>query len=148
MNKQRKTRIFLALTLLGCFLTATVTYALSEDLTKLLKLFGIGYVVKEFDDDIDKFINQVTRNHNAATEQATKVVPIVSVGRGGYIGAAQVTGPETALRQVKAVAQVELDFESGKVRLRGLVPVTTIKPAPAVKGVSGVGVTAIVDFRL
>ena len=148
MNQQRKIGIFLALTMLGCFLATTVTYALSDDLTKLLKLFGIGYVVKEYDDDINEFINRVTLKHNAATEQSTKVVPIVSAGRGGHIGAAQVTGPAAALRRVKAVAQVELDLESGKVRLRGLVPVTTLKTTPDVKGVSGVGVTAVVDFRL
>lgn len=140
----------LSLALMGLLgiVTATATSALSEDLIKLLKLFGIGYVVQRFSGDINKFINQVTLKHNAATNQATKVVPIVSIGRGGYVGAAQVTGSAEALRKVKAVGQGELDVSGGDIRLRGLIPVDTTNPTKGVKGISGVGVTAIVDFRL
>jgi hypothetical protein len=146
-NKRSITLASLALIgLIGC-LTATA-YARSDDLVKLLKLFGIGYIVKEFDDDINDFINQVTLRRNARSAQSTKVVPIVSIGRGGYIGAAQVTGSAEALRQVKAVAQGELDLESGDVRLRALIPVDTTNPTKGIKGVSGVGVTAMVDFSL
>jgi hypothetical protein len=146
-NQPRITLVGLVLAVwVGC-LTATA-YARSSDLVKLLKLFGIGYIVKEFDDDINDFINRVTLRHNARSAQSTKVVPIVSIGRGGYIGAAQVTGTAEALRRVKAVAQGELDLESGDVRLRALIPVDTTNPTKGIKGVSGVGVTAMVDFRL
>jgi uncharacterized protein (DUF697 family) len=144
-NKRLSTLALIAL--LGIS-TATATYALSEDLTKLLKLFGIGYVVQRFSGDINQFINQVTLKHNAATERATKVVPIVSIGRGGYIGAAQVTGTAEALKRVKAVGQGEIDVSGGDIRLRALIPVDTTNPTQGIKGISGVGVTALIDFRL
>lgn len=146
MKNQRLPTLALAV-LLG-LVAATTAYALSGDLAKLLKLFGIGYVVQHFSGDINKFINQVTLKHNAATQQATKVVPIVSIGKGGYIGAAQVTGTAEALKKVKAVAQGELDVSGSDVRLRALIPVDTTNPTKGIKGISGVGVAAMVDFRL
>jgi len=127
-------------------LTATATYAQKDEIIKLLKLFGIGYVVQQFDGPINDFINQVTLKHNAGTELSTKVVPILTIGSGGYIGAAQVTGATESLRQVKAVAQGELNLSSGDIRLKALLPINTTNPTKGIKGVSGVGVTALVDF--
>ena len=53
------------------------------------------------------FLNKLLKQNNLSTEYTTKVVPIISIGTKGYIGAAQVTGPASSIEQVKAVAQVE-----------------------------------------
>ena len=44
----------------------------------------------------------------AGTNYATKVVPIVSIGNKGYIGAAQVIGDADQVEKVKAVGQLEI----------------------------------------
>jgi len=120
----------------------------------LVKLFGIGYVVKQFGPQINSAINTLMLNNNAANKELTKVVPIVSVGinvgasGGSYIGAAQVQGPKAALDTVQAVAQIEGSFASA-VRLRALIPVNSLTPVPGkIHRVYGVGVTALVDFTL
>lgn len=120
----------------------------------LIKLFGIGYVVKQFGPQINSAINTLMLNNQAANRDVTKVVPILSVGvgvaapGGSYIGAAQVQGPKAAVDRVQAVAQIEGSF-SDVVRLRGLVPVSSLNPlAGNLHRVYGVGVTALVDFRL
>lgn len=147
--KKRGVVIGITATLLVCFVTAGVSLALGEDLKSLLKLFGIGYVVTLLDDELNGFINDLLQTKNVAAREMTKVVPIVSVGAGKHIGAAQVTGSREQLRQVKAVAQIELDTEAfdHEVRLKGLLPVNTMKPWDGIKGVSGVGVSAVIDFR-
>ncbi|HLJ58703.1 MAG TPA: hypothetical protein VKZ50_03120 [bacterium] len=120
----------------------------------LIKLFGIGYVVKQFGPQINSAINTLMLNNSAANKELTKVVPILSVGinvgssGGAYIGAAQVQGPKAALDQVQAVAQIEGTF-TGVVRLRALIPVDSLTPIPGkLHRVYGVGVTALVDFNL
>jgi hypothetical protein len=120
----------------------------------LIKLFGIGYVVKQFGPQINSAINTLMLNNQAANREATKVVPILSVAvgvsapGGSYIGAAQVQGPKASVDKVQAVAQIEGAF-SDIVRLRGLVPVDSLNPLPGnLHRVYGVGVTALVDFRL
>lgn len=120
----------------------------------LIKLFGIGYVVKQFGPQINDAINTLMLNNKAANREMTKVVPILSVGvglsapGGAYIGAAQVQGPKAAVDKVQAVAQIEGAF-SDVVRLRGLVPVDSLNPLPGnLHRVYGVGVSALIDFRL
>jgi len=120
----------------------------------IVKLFGIGYVVKQFGPQINDAINTLMLNNKAANREKTKVVPILSVvvgvsaSGGSYIGAAQVQGPKAAVDKVQAVAQIEGTF-SNAVRLRGLVPVDSLNPLPGnLHRVYGVGVTALVDFSL
>lgn len=127
---------------------------LNINIGSLIKLFGIGYVVKQFGPQINDAINTLMLNNQAQNRELTKVVPILSIGvgigpRGGaYVGAAQVQGPKAALDQVQAVAQIEGAFMSA-VRLRGLVPVDSLNPLPGnLHRVYGVGVTALVDFEL
>ena len=137
-------------TVLLCVVSAGVSLALGEDLKSLLKLFGIGYVVTLLDDELNGFINDLLHNKNVGIRETTKVVPIVSLGAGKYVGAAQVTGAEEKLSQVKAVAQGELSTGAfgQSVRLKVLLPVDTKKPWEGIKGISGVGVSAVIDFRL
>ena len=124
-------------------------------ITTAIKLFGIGYVVKTYGDQINSAINSLMLNNKARNRDMTKVVPILSVGigivssnPGSYIGAAQVQGPAAAVNKVQAVAQIEGSF-LGAVRLKGLVPVDSLNPlAGDLHRVYGVGVTALVDFQL
>jgi hypothetical protein len=128
--------------------------AAAQSIGSLIKLFGIGYVVKQFGPQINQAINTLMLNNQAQNKELTKVVPIVSLGiavgsRGGaYVGAVQVQGPKAALDKVQAVAQIEGSFMS-QIRLRALVPVDSLTPIPGkLHRVYGVGVTALVDFSL
>jgi hypothetical protein len=122
------------------------TAAVAVDIGDLVKIFGIGYVVKQFSGDIDSFINKTLGERGAEVRGATKVVPILSVGAGGFIGAAQVVGVPDKVETVKAVAQVEAKFMD-RFRMRVLVPIAT-ESTKSVKGVSGVGVSAVLDFKI
>ncbi|HEV2358155.1 MAG TPA: hypothetical protein VGZ23_11180 [bacterium] len=120
----------------------------------LIKLFGIGYVVKQFGPQINSAINTLMLNNQAQNKELTKVVPILSVGvgvgtsGGAYVGAVQVQGPKAAIDQVQAVAQIEGSFMNA-VRLKALIPVDSLNPLPGhLHRVYGVGVTALVDFSL
>jgi len=138
----------------GLMAGAAGTAAAQVSIGSLVKLFGIGYVVKQYGPQINSAINTIMLNNAAQNKELTKVVPIISVGvglgttGGAYIGAAQVQGPKAALDKVQAVAQIEGSFVSA-VRLRGLVPVDSLTPLPGkLHRVYGVGVTALVDFQL
>lgn len=120
----------------------------------LIKLFGIGYVVKTFGPQINDAINTLMLNNKVANREMTKVVPIVSIAvgvsasGGAFIGAAQVQGPKASVDKVQAVAQIEGAF-SDAVRLKGLIPVDSLNPISGnLHRVYGVGITALVDFRL
>jgi hypothetical protein len=76
-----------------------------------------------------------------------KIVPIISVLEGIRIGAARVSGPESKVRTVKAVAQLETDFRRF-LEIDVYVPITTEKPGKTIDRVQGVGVTALGDLRL
>lgn len=147
-------RTFAVGLIVGCLAGAAGTAAAQVSIGSLIKLFGIGYVVKQYGPQINSAINTIMLNNAAENKELTKVVPIISVGvglgttGGAYIGAAQVQGPEAALDQVQAVAQVEGSFLSA-IRLRGLVPVDSLNPlAGKLHRIYGVGVTALVDFQL
>ena len=120
-------------------------------LGSIIKGSAIAVAVDKFGPDINKGINGLLGQHGATTKFATKVVPILSLGDSGYIGAVQVTGPEALVQKVQGVAQLEGRFKlpvvSG-IRLRGLVPVSTKTPGKSIERIEGVGVSAIVDFKL
>ncbi len=118
------------------------------DFGSAIKLFGVGFAVKQFGGQINSFLNTILAQKGAATKDATKVVPIISIGKGGYIGAAQVMGPEATLSTVKAVGQGELGFGGSTFRLKALIPINTTNPTKGMKRVSGVGVSAIIDLKL
>lgn len=107
----------------------------------LVKIFGIGWVVQQFSGEINSAINSVLAQREAEIAEATKVVPILSVGRGTAIGAAQVQGPQAQLDRVDAVSQVELTIRG--FRGQALIPVTS-----AVSAVPGVGVSANISFPI
>ncbi len=115
-----------------------------------LKGLLIIAAVDKFGRDIDKFVNKLIGD--AGREGAeTKVVPILSVGKGTYAGAAQVTGPPAMVDQVRAVAQVEGDGRFGvKFRAKGFIAVSdrNVKTLDSLKRVAGVGVTGFIDIKL
>ncbi|GEM_PF-457173 len=132
--------------LLGMVLMGPVP-ALALDLGDIIGVVGGGLAVGALAGPLDEFINTITLNKGVKASGATAVVPIVSVGSGTHIGAAQVTGPAAAVKKTKAVAQVEVSFK-GAVRVKILVPIDSVNPLDRFKRVQGVGVSAIIDVRL
>lgn len=115
----------------------------------LIKVFGIGWVVTQFADEIDGAINDLLRQRDAEIAGATKVVPILRVAEGGRnaVGAAQVMGPQQQVRTCQAVAELELDV--GDIRGRALLPVTTRSNlTSSIRGISGVGVSSNIKFPI
>ena len=121
--------------------------ALAVDLTDILGAVGGGFLVSAIAGPMNDFINTITLNRNIGVTESTKVVPILSVGTGTAIGAAQVSGPESAVRRTKAVGQIEAEYQ-GRLRVRILVPMDSSNPLQGIRRVQGVWVSAIIDYRL
>lgn len=78
--------------------------------------------------------------------QEDKVVPIFSIGTPGIsIGAARVVGPAVEVGRVKAVAQVEAQFQE-VVRAHIYIPVASI--STRIDRVQGVSVEALIDYNM
>lgn len=118
------------------------------NLGDLIGVIGGGFVVSAIAGPINDFINTITLNRGAKVEGHTKVVPIVSIGSGTHIGAAQVAGPRgDAITSTKAVAQIEATFMD-RLRVKILVPIDSENPVQRFRRVQGVGVSAIIDVKL
>ncbi len=116
-------------------------------LGKGVKLAGIGFLVKQFGPGINKAINTLLAQKGVRYSGKTKVVPILSLGSGAHVGAAQVQGEESQVDKVKYVVQAEIPL--GRVRGKALFPVNSLTPGRATfKPIQGTGVTAIIDFRI
>lgn len=115
------------------------------NLGSILKVGGITVLVSRYGEQINSFLNTLLMKNGASTEYATKVVPIISVGTGKYIGAVQVIGPTVQVEKTKAVAQLEGEFNH-IARANALIPIasTDIKN---LSRVDGVGVSATIDFK-
>jgi len=144
IDKRRAAAIFIAVGLLSLMLAVAAPARI--DLGDLLKVGGIAWLVSQYDEQIDSFITSALGEREAAAKGATKVVPILSLGRGGYIGAAQVVGNPENVKSVKAVFQLE--GRIGSFRPRILVPTTTDKVTGNPDRAKGVGVSAVVEFRI
>lgn len=146
--RTRKKIIVLALVLL--LAVAAVPAAQAINLGGIVKIAGIGLLVDQFGPQLNSFINALMAQHNATPEFATKVVPILTVGvlgNSGYIGAAQVMGPQNLVDRVQAVVQVESSFNGNMFRIKGLIPIDSKVPVNFTR-VSGVGVSAMIDVRI
>ncbi|MCS7308783.1 MAG: hypothetical protein RMK92_01945 [Armatimonadota bacterium] len=119
----------------------------AQDLGRILrggvKAVGIGYLVRQNARALDRFINDITIRQNVPINQATKVVPILSVGDKGYIGAAQVMGPKQAVDKVQAVFQIEESLD--RFRIKVLVPSDSLT---GLRRVEKVGISALIDVAL
>ena len=117
-------------------------------LGSVLKGGAVALAVDHFGPQINRGINALTGNKNVSAEQVTKVVPILSIGNGSYLGAVQVNGPQEELDKVKAVAQLEGKVNViGGIRLRALIPIAA-RSVSNLHRVPGVGVSALVDIKL
>lgn len=137
--------------LLGALLMSfALPVAQAIDFGSVLKVGGIGLLVDTFASQLNSFINTLMMQHHATTEFATKVVPILTVGvlgNSGYIGAAQVMGPQALVDKVQAVVEVEAGFNGNMFRVKGLIPIDSKIPVKFTR-VSGVGVSAVIDVRI
>ena len=121
---------------------------LGDVLKDVVGVVAGGFVVDQIAVPLNNFINTITFNKGVKVEGYTKVVPIVSLGSGARIGAAQVAGPKkNGVDKVRAVAALETDYK-GKVRVKILIPVDSENPIQRFVRVQGVGVAAIIDFKL
>ncbi|HSV74392.1 MAG TPA: hypothetical protein VLH79_11590 [Chthonomonadales bacterium] len=131
-----------------CTMTGVVAGA---QLGSIVRGGVVVVAVDRFGRDINRFVNDLMGQRGATSRHATKVVPILSIGDSGYIGAVQVVGPQQAVDRVRGVAQLEGRFRLPVIerfRIRGLVPVDTNAPHRGFSRVEGVGVSAIIDLKL
>ena len=116
-------------------------------LGKVVKVGGIGFLVKKFGPDMNKVINTLLLQKGVRYSGRTKVVPVITVGNGAYVGAAQVQGEEAQLKLVKYCATLEIPL--GKVRGKAYFPVKSLISGGSIfKPIKGAGVTAIIDFKI
>lgn len=141
--RRRLVFALICLAALGAVAKAAYTFNLKD----LVGVVGGGIVVKTLAEPIDKFINEITLNRGVKSDQPTKVVPIVSLGSGLFVGAAQVSGPAKAVAATKAVARIETTFQ-GRIRVDILVPIDSENPLERFRRVQGVGVSAIIDVKI
>lgn len=128
------------------FVTATpVTQAFSFG--DIFKVGGISVLISKFSTPLNNFINQLTFKNGVGNDYATKVVPIISFGNGGYVGAAQVMGPQELVDKTEAVLQIEGNFSGNQFRVKALVPADT-KNVTSFNRINGVGVSAIIDIKI
>lgn len=114
-------------------------------LDKVLKGGAVGYVVDATAPALNNGINAVTAKYGVSSTDATKVVPIISVGDGSRAGAAQVSGPQAKVDQVKAALMIEQTIIG--VRCKVLIPVDNVS-YKNVNRVQGVGVSASLDVKI
>jgi len=116
-------------------------------LGNILKVGGIVLAVSAFGGQINDFINKALGEREAGFAGASKVVPIFSVGRGTYVGAAQVVGLPADVRTVQGVGA--LDLRLGNLSGTALVPISTQRPGRnGLSRVGNVGISAVMDFRI
>lgn len=143
-------KLWISAVLIALLVLAIVPAAQAINLGSIIKIAGIGLLVDQFGPQLNSFINTLMAQHNATPEFATKVVPILTVGvlgNSGYIGAAQVMGPQNLVDRVQAVVQVESSFSGNMFRIKGLIPIDSKVPVNFTR-VSGVGVSAMIDVRI
>ncbi len=134
--------LLMSLLLLACGLTTAWALGLGD----ILKVGGIAVLVDSFKKPINNTINKALGERRAEAQGATKVVAILSVGSGGYVGAAQVVGVPSAVDRTQAVVQIEIP--AGSFRATGYVPVSRKSVSGSPDRVKGVGVSAVVEFRI
>lgn len=144
-----KRNTFLVALLVGVLSVGMVAGSVNAlKLGDLIKVGGIVYIVDKFGSQINNFVNKLLAKNDLAVEESTKVVPILSVGEGGYVGACQVTGPKEAVEKCNCVIQYEDDTVLGaKIRVRALVPCET-RSIKNVKRLKGIGISTLVDIKI
>ncbi len=137
--------LVLGLALFSAMVFGSPTYAL--DVSDIIGVIGGGFLVETIAGPLNDFINTITLNKGVASEDMTKVVPIVSAGQGTRIGAAQVSGPKSAVDRTKAVARIDAVFKD-RFRIEILIPIDSLNPLERFRRVQGVGISAVIDYKL
>lgn len=145
MKKQKQ--FVVGLLLICLFSVGAVPAAQAFGLGDILKVGGIAILIDKFAGPLNNFINTLTMQHGAGSDYATKVVPILTFGSGGYVGAVQVTGPQSLVDRVQAVVQIEGNFNGSQFRVKALIPIDSKNPVNFSR-VQGVGVSAMIDVRI
>ena len=140
-----KKQVIAAVTIASLLGFAGGTAVQAFNLGSILKVGGISVLVSKYGDSINDFLNKLLMKNGVGTDYATKVVPILSVGTGKYIGAVQVVGPTEQVDKVKAVAQLEGTF-NGIASANALIPIESLSVSNLSR-VQGVGVSATIDFK-
>ena len=144
MKMKRLVVCALAAAMIGAgALTQVSAFNLGSVLGGVVKVGGIAILVDKYGASINSAINSVMMKEGAGTT----VVPIVSIGNKGYIGAAQVIGDADQVEKVKAVGQLEISWNNKLFRIKGLIPMDSVNPT-SFSRVQGVGVSAVIDVRV
>jgi hypothetical protein len=120
-----------------------------------VKAAAILALIDRYGPDIDKFVRELTVDKEQERQNGditTKIVPILSVGKGNYAGAVQIMGERSLVEGVRAVAQLEGEkrFFGSPVRARVLLPISNrdVKEKAQLARVNGVGVSALIDAKI
>ncbi len=120
---------------------------IKEDIKAVAKSVGIIALVKQFGPALNDAANKALSDKSVPNIEATKVVPILTVGDGLDAGACQITGPKEKVDQVKMVYAIESTLDKGeKFYIQGLVPSTSMNPAK-IDRVYGVGVVSMISYK-
>jgi hypothetical protein len=118
---------------------------LEKGLKKAGKAVAVAAIIRKMAPELNNLINGLLLNNGAAVKQTTKVVPLFSFGDRTAVGGAQVSGAEDQLAKVRAVFQIDGDFQRGKFRVKAFVPTTS---STKLRRVTGVGVSALLDYHV
>ena len=144
---KRRLLILLVVLALSAYPAPASAFSLKDIIKDGAIIIGGGALVKAIAGPINDFINTVTLNKGANFQGYTKVVPIVSMGNGAHIGAAQVGGTSrSAVNDTQAVGQLEATFHG--IRVKILIPIDSLNPLQRFRRVQGVGVTAVIDVKI
>jgi len=144
--KKRTRKIVMSISL-GLLIMAAGMSAVQANLFgSILKVGGVAFLVDQYKKPINNFINKALGERDAQAMGATKVVPILTIGSGGYIGAAQVVGVPSAVEKTQAVVQIEIP--AGSFRATGIIPVSRKTVSGSPERMKGVGVSAVIDFKI
>lgn len=139
-------KLLIAALLTGVLIGNGMSSVQAVDLGSIIKGGLIGGVVNANAPAINKAINKVTMKYGVGTTDATKVVPIITVGDGSRAGAAQVAGPQDKIDQCKAALEIEQSILGG-IKVKCLIPIDRLS-TENVQRVQGVGVCAQIDVKI
>jgi len=145
----QKIRIILTAILTLSLLVGLALQVSSINLGDILKVGTIAYVVDRFAPEINTFVNTLLKNEGVSITEATKVVPIISLGDGSYVGAAQVSGAQANVDKVKAAVEIqgERRLIGARIYSRVLVPASSFD-VKNIQRVKGVGVSAVIAVKI
>lgn len=138
-----------AVTLLFAFVgvAATVQTARSVKVKDILKGGAIVLAADALSKPLNDAVNKITLNQGVPIHASTKVVPVIAFGSGTRAGFVQVSGPKNLVSKTKVVVQIESKITIKNLDVEVFVPSDSVNPLKFNR-VEGVGITALVDYRL